>query len=104
MPNPLAGHTNTYHTYSFDEALAGIAEAGYSAVELSAVPGWTEHVDLDADPGEVRRKLDDYGLEPVSLTAHSDLTTRDGLEHGIKAVRWAADLRVPDREHGGRRP
>jgi L-ribulose-5-phosphate 3-epimerase len=95
MANPLAGHTNTYHTYGFDEALAGIAEAGYTHVELSAVPGWTEHVDLDADPAEVRRKLDDYGLEPVSLSAHSDLTTAEGLEHGIKGVRWAADFGIP---------
>ncbi len=90
MPYPLAGHTNSYHTYSFDEALAGIAGAGYKGVELSAVPGWTEHVDLDGDPASVREKLDGYGLEAVSLSGHSDLTTRDGLEHGIKAVRWAA--------------
>ncbi len=34
MPNPLAGHTNSYHTYGFDEALAGIAEAGFKHVEL----------------------------------------------------------------------
>jgi sugar phosphate isomerase/epimerase len=95
MANPVAGHTNTYHTYGFDEALAGIAEAGYKHVELSAVPGWTEHVDLDDDPAEVRRKLDEYGLEPVSLSAHSDLTTSEGLEHGIKGVRWAADFGLP---------
>ena len=55
MANPLAGHTNSYHTYGFDEALAGIAEAGFKHVELSAVPGWTEHVDLDDDPAEVRQ-------------------------------------------------
>src|SRR6266550_2905961 len=91
MANPLAGHTNTYHTYGAEEALAGIAEAGYEGVELSAVPGWTEHVSLDDDPAAVRRKLESYGLEAVSLSGHSDLTTRDGLEHGIKAVRWAAD-------------
>jgi L-ribulose-5-phosphate 3-epimerase len=95
MPNPLAGHTNTYHSYSHDEALQGIAEAGFRYVELSAVPGWTEHVDLDADKGELRRKLDAYGLSPVSLSAHSDLTTADGLEHGLKAVRWAGDLGIP---------
>ena len=89
MAYPLAGHTNSYHTYSFDEALAGIAGAGYKGVELSAVPGWTEHVDLDADPASVREKLDGYGLEAVSLSGHSDLTTRDGLEHGLKAVDWA---------------
>jgi L-ribulose-5-phosphate 3-epimerase len=95
MANPLAGHTNTYHTYGFDEALAGIAEAGYKYVELTAVPGWTEHVDLDADPGEVRRKLEEHGLSPVSISAHSDLTTPEGLEHGIMGVRWAADFGIP---------
>jgi sugar phosphate isomerase/epimerase len=95
MANPLAGHTNTYHTYGHEESLAGIAEAGYRHVELSAVPGWTEHVDLDADPGEVRRLLDHYGLQPASLSAHSDLTTPDGLEHGLKAIRWAADFGIP---------
>src|ERR687888_2284802 len=95
MSTRLAGHTNSYHTYSFDEALAGIAGAGYKGVELSAVPGWTEHVDLDADPGETRRKLDGYGLTAVSLSGHSDLTTPDGLEHGLKAVRWAADYGLP---------
>jgi L-ribulose-5-phosphate 3-epimerase len=95
MTNSLAGHTNTYHTYSHDEALEGIAAAGFNAVELSAVPGWTEHVDLDADQGELRRKLDDYRLSPVSLSAHSDLTTADGLQHGLKAVRWAGEYGIP---------
>jgi L-ribulose-5-phosphate 3-epimerase len=95
MSTPLAGHTNSYHTYSHDEALQGIAAAGYRAVELSAVPGWTEHVDLDGDQAELRRRLDGYGLEPVSLSAHSDLTTPEGLEHGVKAVRWAAEYGIP---------
>ena len=95
MANPLAGHTNSYHSYGHDEALQGIAEAGYRYVELSAVPGWTEHVDLDAPPDTVRRKLDGYGLEAVSLSGHSDLTTDEGLEHGIKAVRWAAAYGIP---------
>jgi sugar phosphate isomerase/epimerase len=95
MPNPLAGHTNSYHTYGFDEALEGIAGAGYKHVELTAVPGWTEHVSLDDDPAAVRRKLDGYGLAAVSLSGHSDLTTPDGLEHGLRAVRWAADYGIP---------
>ena len=29
MRNALAGHTNSFHTYGREEALAGIAEAGY---------------------------------------------------------------------------
>jgi L-ribulose-5-phosphate 3-epimerase len=93
--NELAGHTNTYHTYGFEDAVRGIANGGYRYVELSAVPGWTEHVDLDTPPAEVRRVLDGHGLEAVSLSAHSDLTTREGLEHGIKGVRWAAEYGLP---------
>jgi L-ribulose-5-phosphate 3-epimerase len=93
--NPLAGHTNSYHTYSEDDALAGIAEAGYRYVELSAVPGWTEHVDLSTAPAEKRKKVEGYGLEAVSLSGHSDLTTDEGLEHGIAAVRWAAEYGIP---------
>jgi L-ribulose-5-phosphate 3-epimerase len=94
MENPLAGHTNTYHTYGFGDALAGIAQAGYRHVELSAVPGWTEHVALNGKD-ELRRRLAEHGLTPISLSAHSDLTTRQGLEHGVKAVRWAADFGIP---------
>jgi L-ribulose-5-phosphate 3-epimerase len=94
VTNPLAGHTNSYHTYGFEEALAGIAAAGYTNVELTAVPGWTEHVVLNGTD-EVRRILDGYGLTPVSLSGHSDLTTPEGLEHGVKAVRWAARYGIP---------
>jgi hypothetical protein len=47
--NRLGGHTNSYHTYSLEEALEGIAAAGFNFVELSAVRGWTEHIPLEAD-------------------------------------------------------
>jgi len=95
MRNALAGHTNSFHTYGREEALAGIAEAGYRTVELTAVEGWTEHVDLDADTGELRARLEYYGLEPVVLSGHSDLTTDEGLVYGIKAVEWCANYGLP---------
>jgi sugar phosphate isomerase/epimerase len=95
MRNALAGHTNSYHTHGREEAFAGIAAAGFKAVELTAVEGWTEHVDLDADTGELRARLAHYGLEPVVLSGHSDLTTPEGLALGIKAVRWCADYGLP---------
>jgi L-ribulose-5-phosphate 3-epimerase len=94
MNRRLAAHTNTYHTYTLDDALDGIAGAGFRAVELSAVPGWTEHVTLDAG-SELRRRLDAAGLEPVLLSAHSDLTTPEGVEYGVAAVRWAAEFGIP---------
>jgi sugar phosphate isomerase/epimerase len=91
----LAAHTNSFHSYSAEEALAGIAEAGYGAVELSAVPGWTEHVDVHADPAATRSRLEHYGLTAVSISGHSDLTTAEGLEHGLAVVRWADRFGVP---------
>jgi len=47
---------------------AGIAEAGYRYVELSAVPGWTEHVDVHADPAATRAQLERYGLPSEKTT------------------------------------
>lgn len=89
MANMLAGHTNSYHTYSLEEALRGIAAAGFRHVELSAVEGWTEHVPLEASDAklqEVRAKLDEHGLTPTVLSGHSDLTTGHGLATGKKAA------------------
>jgi sugar phosphate isomerase/epimerase len=90
MDNAIAANSNSFHSYSGGDAFAGIAAAGYRHVELCNVPGWTEHVSFD-------RPLDllGYDLTPVSLGAHSDLTTRAGLEHGLRAVRWAADNGIP---------
>ena len=89
MQNILAGHTNSYHTYSLDEALEGIAKAGFKYVELSAVRGWTEHVPLEAtaaDIAEIKAKLAHWGLTASALSGHSDLTTAAGLVDGKKAV------------------
>ena len=75
MADRLAASTNSYHSYSLEEALDGIARAGFRSVELTSVPGWTEHVDVHRDPAEVRAQLARYGLEALSISGHSDLTT-----------------------------
>jgi sugar phosphate isomerase/epimerase len=92
---PLAGHTGSYYSYTLEQALAGLAGAGYRGVELAAVPGATEHVDVHGDPAVVRALLDRYGLEAVSISGHSDLTTREGLEHGLAVVAWSERFGVP---------
>jgi sugar phosphate isomerase/epimerase len=80
-----------YCPYSLEEALNGIAEAGFKAVELTAVPRVAEHVRLDSSPRAVVRRCEAFGLEAISLSAHADLTTAAGLAHTASAVRWAAD-------------
>jgi L-ribulose-5-phosphate 3-epimerase len=89
MNNILAASTNSYHTYGLDEALEGIAQAGFKYVELCAVRGWTEHVPLeatDAQITELQAKLDGLGLQASALSGHSDLTTAEGVVDGKKAV------------------
>ena len=104
MRNALAGHTNSFHTYSREEALAGIAEAGYRTVELTAVEGWTEHVDLDADTGELRARSSTTASSRSALGPLRPDHRRRASRYGIKAVELAARLRPPRHEHGDRRP
>src|SRR4051794_3211746 len=89
MADRLAASTNTYHSYSLDEALDGISRAGFRSVELTSVPGWTEHVSRNADDAEIQRVKDllaQYGLTAVSLSGHSDLVSDDGVAEFPKAL------------------
>jgi sugar phosphate isomerase/epimerase len=92
LPAPawLAVSTNSFHGWPLEEALAGIAAAGFASVELSSVPGWTEHVPRDAPNDEIARikeLLAHYGLTATALSGHSDLTTDEGMEEFRQALR-----------------
>jgi len=89
--------TNTYHTYSLEEALAGAAKAGYSSVELTSVPGWTEHVRRDATDEElahVKDLLKQHGQTAVSFAGHSDLASDPGVGEFRKALEIARKLGI----------
>ena len=65
MKNVFAINTNTYHGFSTDEALEGVAAAGFKYIEIAAVRNWTEHV-MPEWPQEkidhVKQKAKDLGL------------------------------------------
>lgn len=97
MADRLAVSTNSYHSYSLEEALAGIAAAGFTSVELVSVTGWTEHVPRDAGDAELARiqsLLDSHGLTAISLSGHSDLASPDGADEFRKALRIAHKLGI----------
>ena len=97
MADRLCGLTNSYHTYSLEEALSGIARAGYTTVELASVPGWTEHVRRDADGEElahVKDLLHEHGLTAISLAGHSDLVSDTGAGEFRKALSIAQKLGI----------
>lgn len=97
MADRLAVSTNTYHPYSLEEALGGIAAAGFTSVELSSVPGWTEHVPRNADDDELQRigeLVARHGLTPISLSGHSDLASNAGIDEFRKALHIAKVLGI----------
>lgn len=92
----FAVSTNTYHDFSLHEALSGIARAGFRFVEMACVRDWTNHFDFEsaslADIEELKRLLRSFGLEVVSLSAHSDLASPEGVTYLRKALRFAKNL------------
>jgi L-ribulose-5-phosphate 3-epimerase len=97
MADRLTACTNTYHSYSLEEALDGIARAGFTSVELTSVPGWTEHVRREADDDEIQRVknlLAQYRLTAVSFAGHSDLVSDEGVAEFRKALNIARKLGI----------
>jgi sugar phosphate isomerase/epimerase len=97
MADRLAVSTNSYHSYSLEEALAGIAAAGFTSVELSSVPGWTEHVlrdSTDDDLARVAELLQQHGLDAISLSGHSDLASDAGIAEFRKSLNIAHKLGI----------
>ncbi|HXL02290.1 MAG TPA: sugar phosphate isomerase/epimerase family protein [Candidatus Atribacteria bacterium] len=88
--------TNTYHGCSLEEALSGIAKAGFSCVELACVEGWTNHFSIinyrEEDLKSLRSSLSRLGLRVVSISAHSDLSTPEGVSYLEKALDLARIL------------
>jgi len=97
MADRLAVSTNSYHSYELEDALAGIAAAGFTSVELSSVPGWTEHVPRNASDDELKKigeLVASHGLTAISLSGHSDLASNDGMAEFRKALHIAKVLGI----------
>ena len=97
MADRLAVSTNSYHSYLLEEALAGVAGAGFTSVELSSVPGWTEHVQRQSTSEQLDQLKDLLAanrLDAISLSGHSDLTTDEGVEEFKHSIRIASYLGI----------
>jgi sugar phosphate isomerase/epimerase len=83
MKNIIAVHTNSYHGFTLDQALEGIADAGFKYVELTAVKNWTEHVMADMSKAEldaVKKKLSALGLKAIGLSGHCNIMDEERLK------------------------
>jgi L-ribulose-5-phosphate 3-epimerase len=96
MERVVLGSTIVFAPYTIDQAMEGLAEAGYRACEIGAVKGWFEHIDpdtiTDAEVDRIGRKLHDLGITPVSLSGHAQLQTEEGAARFGRAIDIAAAL------------
>ena len=95
MKNLLLAHTNSYHGFTLEQALEGIAKAGFKHVELAAVRGWTEHVHCDMSEKELndaKQLLKKYGITAVGLSGHCNLMDHQRLDDFKKNIELADRL------------
>ena len=96
MARQILGSTIVFAPFPIDEALEGLAAAGYTRCEIGAVKGWFEHIDPDsvgdAEIARIDRKLRDLGLQPVSLSGHAQLQTPEGAARFGRAIDIAQAL------------
>lgn len=82
-------NSNCYHGYSIEQAIAGIAKAGFTNIELTATKGWTEHVFVDQRFSRllhVKNLLHEYGLRVVAMSGHANLMDAKRLEDFIQNI------------------
>lgn len=95
MKNYVSVNTNTYHGFTVDEALEGIAAAGFKYVEIAAVRNWTEHVMPENTPEQiahVKQKLADLGLNCIAMSGHCDLSDPARMNDFRANMRLAREL------------
>ena len=93
MGRIIAVNSNCYHGYSIEQAIDGIAAAGFRYIELTATKGWTEHVFPDQSferLWQVKERLAEKGLTPFSMSGHCNLMDTARIHDFISNIRLAA--------------
>ncbi|MBD06859.1 MAG: xylose isomerase [Gemmatimonadetes bacterium] len=89
----LGANTVLFGGFDLATAMKHIAWAGYDGVELSAIPGMCEHLELDnwkSQVGDIQGLREEYGLDLLAMEA-----TRLDPEWLAKAYEAAAAIGIP---------
>lgn len=92
MKRIIGVNSNCYHGYSIEEAVQGIAAAGFHAIELTATKGWTEHVFPNQTFKrllQVKDLLKEYGLDPFAMSGHCNLMDEERVADFLDNIRLA---------------
>jgi sugar phosphate isomerase/epimerase len=92
------GSTICFKPYTLEQALRGLAEAGFANVEIGAVKGFLEHLDPDRlGPAEIdatRSLLEQHGLTCVSMSGHAPLHLEEGRRRLDNVLRAGRELEI----------
>lgn len=92
MNRIVAVNSNCYHGYSIENAIDGIAAAGFKYIELTATKGWTEHVFPTMsfnDLNSIKDRLKAAGLAPFAMSGHTNLMDTERIGDFINNMRLA---------------
>lgn len=93
MNRQIAVNSNTYHGFALEDALEGIAAAGFRYIELTATKGWTEHVFPNhsfARLAHVRSRMEQKGLQAIGLSGHCNLMDAGRLPDFYENIQLAS--------------
>ncbi len=92
------GSSIIFLPFTLEQALAGLAEAGFVNVEIGAVKDFLEHLDPDnLGPTEVagcQALLDQHGLTCVSMSGHAPLHLEIGRRRLTNVLRAGKELGI----------
>lgn len=89
------GSSIIFLPYTLEQALQGLADAGFVNVEIGAVKDFLEHLDPDApDVDRCRRLLDRHGLTCVSMSGHAPLHLEVGRQRLTNVLRAGRELGI----------
>ena len=101
LKNEIAGSMGSYLHFrdlGWEPVFKGIADAGFKNVELSASHEWQSHIVVEEitrkDIERLKGLLSKYNLRAISMSAHCDLTKKEGLEAFKRRMDLASGLGV----------
>jgi len=101
LSNKVAGSMISYMGFmelGWEPPLIGIAGAGFKNVELHTSHEWESHIKVEeikpADIERLKELLAKYDLTPISMSAHCDLSTEEGLAALKRRLDFARELDI----------
>lgn len=98
MNNQIIATTDSYKFLPLERALQGLSGVGLKAIELLCASEWEPHFDpstaTHAERSQLERLLNNYDLQVVSVSGHSNLASKEGFSKFQDRLRFADSMDI----------